>query len=172
MSTRWTSPPTESASEPRSGAWGWPPRVPLKASGKGVTAEFALNEGASAVFVLRDLPGSRGCGSPLSENEATELFRETVNYWRRWINRCTYTGRWREMVRRSALALKLMTYAPTGAIVAAPTCSLPESIGGSRNWDYRYTWIRDAAFYPLWVPADRVQRRGGALYDLAARAHP
>ena len=121
-------------------------RVPLKASGKGVTAEFALNEGASAVFVLRDLPGSRGCGSPLSENEATELFRETVNFWRRWINRCTYTGRWREMVRRSALALKLMTYAPTGAIVAAPTCSLPESIGGSRNWDYRYTWIRDAAF--------------------------
>ena len=120
--------------------------VPLKASGKGVTAEFALNEGKTEIFVLRDSPGSLGCGLFLSENEATELFRETVNYWRRWINRCTYTGRWREMVRRSALALKLMTYAPTGAIVAAPTCSLPESIGGSRNWDYRYTWLRDAAF--------------------------
>ncbi len=120
--------------------------VPLKASGKGVTGEFSLNEGATATFVLRDSPSSLGCGLSLSENEATELFRETVNYWRRWINRCTYTGRWREMVRRSALALKLMTYAPTGAIVAAPTCSLPESIGGSRNWDYRYTWMRDAAF--------------------------
>lgn len=120
--------------------------VPLKASGKGVTAEFTLKEGETAIFVLRDSPGSLECGLSLSENEVTELFRETVNYWRRWINRCTYTGRWREMVRRSALALKLMTFSPTGAIVAAPTCSLPESIGGSRNWDYRYTWIRDAAF--------------------------
>jgi len=69
-----------------------------------------------------------------------------VDYWHRWLAQCTYTGRWREMVYRSALCLKLLTFEPTGAIVAAPTCSLPEAIGGERNWDYRYTWIRDAAF--------------------------
>jgi GH15 family glucan-1,4-alpha-glucosidase len=69
-----------------------------------------------------------------------------VEYWLRWLSKCTYKGRWRESVHRSALALKLLTYEPTGAIIAAPTCSLPETLGGSRNWDYRYTWIRDAAF--------------------------
>ena len=75
-----------------------------------------------------------------------DVFEHTVNYWHRWLSKCTYTGRWREMVYRSALTLKLMTFEPTGAIIASPTCSLPESIGGGRNWDYRYTWIRDAAF--------------------------
>src|SRR5207248_2058263 len=64
----------------------------------------------------------------------------------RWLSKCTYIGRWREMVQRSAMTLKLLSFEPTGAIVAAPTCSLPEAIGGVRNWDYRYTWIRDAAF--------------------------
>ena len=77
---------------------------------------------------------------------AQQLFDETADYWRRWIASCTYRGRWREMVRRSALVLKLLTYRPTGAIVAAPTTSLPEDVGGVRNWDYRYTWIRDSAF--------------------------
>ena len=119
---------------------------PLKKSGNGVAAEFTLSEEESAVFLLRDQPEGGECGLLLSEGEAMELFKVTVAYWRRWIARCTYTGRWREDVHRSALALKLMTYAPTGAIVAAPTCSLPESLGGESNWDYRYTWIRDAAF--------------------------
>jgi GH15 family glucan-1,4-alpha-glucosidase len=75
-----------------------------------------------------------------------ELYEATIAYWRRWLSHSRYAGRWREMVHRSALTLKLLTYEPTGAIVAAPTASLPEQIGGERNWDYRYTWIRDAAF--------------------------
>ncbi len=74
------------------------------------------------------------------------LFQATVIYWRAWLSKCSYQGRWRETVQRSALALKLLTFAPTGAIVAAVTCGLPETVGGERNWDYRYTWIRDAAF--------------------------
>ncbi len=121
-------------------------RVPLKQDGKGVSAEFRLEEGQTATFLLQDIPAGTGCGISLSEQEAMESFKNTVEYWRRWISKCTYTGRWREVVHRSALALKLLTYARTGAIVAAPTCSLPEGVGGERNWDYRYTWIRDAAF--------------------------
>ena len=85
-------------------------------------------------------------GKFLSQPEADALFKATVEYWRRWLSTCSYKGRWRETVERSALVLKLLTYEPTGAIVAAPTCSLPEELGGERNWDYRYTWIRDAAF--------------------------
>ncbi len=112
----------------------------------GAVAEFTLTEGHTEVFVLGETePGAEPAGPP-TEQEATELFKSTVDYWRRWISRSTYRGRWREMVQRSALALKLMTYEPTGAIVASPTCSLPERVAGDRNWDYRFTWIRDAAF--------------------------
>ncbi|MEU7790294.1 glycoside hydrolase family 15 protein [Amycolatopsis sp. NPDC049159] len=78
--------------------------------------------------------------------EFTELFDSTVDWWRGWLAKSTYRGRWREMVARSAITLKLLTYAPTGGLVAAPTLGLPEQIGGSRNWDYRYTWVRDASF--------------------------
>ncbi|VVJ22113.1 Glucoamylase (EC [Amycolatopsis camponoti] len=78
--------------------------------------------------------------------EFTELFDTTVDWWRAWLARSTYRGRWREVVARSAITLKLLTYAPTGGLVAAPTLGLPERIGGERNWDYRYTWVRDASF--------------------------
>ncbi len=119
--------------------------VPLKRHRDGVVAEFVLGEGQTAVFVLRELCGDEVVDST-PEPQAFDLFKRTVEYWRNWLGKCTYKGRWRETVHRSALALKLLTFEPTGAIVAAPTCSLPEEIGGGRNWDYRYTWLRDAAF--------------------------
>ena len=121
-------------------------QTPLEEDGHGVTARFTLREGQTSVFVLDEVEPGAGNGAPVSEQEATELFQKTVDFWHRWLSRCTYTGRWCESVHRSALALKLMTYEPTGAVVASPTCSLPEELGGQRNWDYRYTWIRDAAF--------------------------
>src|SRR5262249_5863694 len=120
--------------------------VPLVVtSSGGVQARFTLSEGRQTTFVLRSMR-SDVCAPAPRTGEAPTLFEETVRFWRSWLSRCTYRGRWREAVHRSALALKLMTFEPTGAIVAAPTCSLPERIGGVRNWDYRYTWVRDAAF--------------------------
>lgn len=125
--------------------------VPLQLTERGVEAEVTLSEGESAVVILSvvDADGPAGESAPIEPpnlDAADRLFHETSEYWHRWIAQCTYRGRWREIVNRSALTLKLMTFEPTGAIVAAPTCSLPENIGGVRNWDYRYTWIRDAAF--------------------------
>ena len=108
----------------------------------GVRAGFALDHGQSATFVLEHGEQPR----PYSEDDTRELYNETVDYWLRWIAAARYQGRWREIVRRSALTLKLLTYQPSGAIIAAATTSLPEQLGGERNWDYRFTWIRDAAF--------------------------
>ncbi|MER5992813.1 MULTISPECIES: glycoside hydrolase family 15 protein [Streptomyces] len=119
--------------------------VPLEGAGPDVRADFKLTEGETAVFALDRVGGDVPPGRcPCSEAE--EQFGATVRYWRHWLSSSRYRGRWREMVHRSALTLKLLTYAPTGAIVAAPTTSLPEEIGGERNWDYRYVWVRDAAF--------------------------
>jgi GH15 family glucan-1,4-alpha-glucosidase len=117
----------------------------LKADGRGVECRFALEPGESATFVLERVPETY-IPRVYSEQVTREAFEATVAFWRGWLAKSRYQGRWREMVHRSALTLKLLTYAPTGAIVAAPTTSLPELMGGSRNWDYRYTWIRDAAF--------------------------
>jgi GH15 family glucan-1,4-alpha-glucosidase len=119
--------------------------IPLSATAAGAAASFRLAAGESAAFVLQR-PPSEAPAPTLSEAHAEALFNETVEYWLEWIAQSSYTGRWREMVNRSALALKLLTYEPTGAIVAAPTTSLPERVGGGRNWDYRYTWMRDSAF--------------------------
>ena len=84
--------------------------------------------------------------SEIGHGEMIQVFHDTVEYWKAWLHKSTYRGRWREMVDRSAMTLKLMTYAPTGALVAAPTAGLPEQVGGERNWDYRFTWVRDASF--------------------------
>jgi GH15 family glucan-1,4-alpha-glucosidase len=107
--------------------------------------EFTLQPGESAEFVLRYITKDDGDGLKVPV-DGNRLMNETLAFWREWLSHCKYEGRWREIVLRSALTLKLLTHRPTGAIVAAPTCSLPEEIGGIRNWDYRYTWVRDAAF--------------------------
>jgi GH15 family glucan-1,4-alpha-glucosidase len=104
--------------------------VPLRVEDDAAVADFTLEASESAAFVLRELDSDATSGSHWSAEEAEAAFRETVVYWRRWLSQSSYRGRWREMVNRSALALKLLTYEPTGAIVAAPTCSLPEGIGG------------------------------------------
>ena len=121
-------------------------RCPLEVAGDGdVRARFTIQAGDTAAFVLRCAEPDEPPG-PCRDADVAAEFDATVAFWRDWLRRCHYTGRWREMVHRSALTLKLLTYAPTGAIVAAPTTSLPERVGGTRNWDYRYTWMRDAAF--------------------------
>ena len=100
---------------------------------------------ASAWFVLEVVLAQEPSPSEQPDYES-DAFKQTVNFWRRWVARSTYGGRWREMVNRSALTLKLLTSRQHGSIVAAPTFGLPETIGGGRNWDYRYTWIRDSSF--------------------------
>jgi GH15 family glucan-1,4-alpha-glucosidase len=108
-------------------------------------ARFSLGADERATFVLAHLEKDAGPGEILSDVGFEGLLHRTLRYWRRWLSNSTYHGRWREMVHRSALVLKLMVYDPTGALVASPTMGLPERIGGERNWDYRYTWLRDAA---------------------------
>jgi GH15 family glucan-1,4-alpha-glucosidase len=120
-------------------------RFPLARQGSGVATEFLLHPGEPTTFILRQVEGDDDSGLE-ARLVGSELLTQTVGFWRRWLSKCRYHGRWREMVNRSVLVLKMLTFAPTGAIVAAPTCSLPEEIGGARNWDYRYTWVRDAAF--------------------------
>jgi GH15 family glucan-1,4-alpha-glucosidase len=121
--------------------------VPLEEGpANGACARFTLGAGERATFVLAEIGEGEEPGEALSGWDFEELLRGTLGYWRRWVSKSTYEGRWRDMVNRSALALKLMVYDPTGALVAAPTMGLPERIGGERNWDYRYTRMRDAAF--------------------------
>lgn len=119
---------------------------PLSREGDAVTARFQLEGEELAFFILRHRSGKAEPGMLDQPLDGQDLLNETVRFWRAWAAKSEYHGRWREMVMRSALVLKLLTFRPTGAIVAAPTTSLPEEIGGVRNWDYRYTWVRDAAF--------------------------
>jgi GH15 family glucan-1,4-alpha-glucosidase len=121
-------------------------RCPLQiVDDRDVRAHITLRAGETATFVLARVEPDE-VPVPYSDAAITAEFDATVTFWRHWLSRSRYRGRWREMVHRSALTLKLLTYAPTGAIVAAPTTSLPEQLGGARNWDYRYTWMRDSAF--------------------------
>ncbi|HTD86675.1 MAG TPA: glycoside hydrolase family 15 protein [Candidatus Binatia bacterium] len=117
--------------------------VPLTLENGDAVASFRLRADESAFFVLEDATKQLACHS---DRYVPEAFKATLNFWRNWMSHCRYQGRWREMVNRSALTLKLLVSRPFGSLVAAPTFGLPEVMGGERNWDYRYTWIRDASF--------------------------
>jgi len=113
--------------------------------GEGVVARIEIEEGQAVSFVLRkDIPNH------VTENITTAVLdsqqHDTATYWYNWISKSKYKGRSREVVNRSLMLLKMMTYEPTGAIIAAPTFSIPEDIGGTRNWDYRFSWVRDSSF--------------------------
>lgn len=131
----WTPPADESARRPA---------VSFEGQGDGATALVELGQGELTGMVLRS--SASGASHRVEPGEPIRLYEETAHFWQSWLRQSTYTGRWREMVQRSAITLKLMTYAPSGALVAAPTAGLPEQEGGERNWDYRYTWVRDSSF--------------------------
>jgi GH15 family glucan-1,4-alpha-glucosidase len=119
--------------------------IPLEIKDDGVYSEFILKERSEAHFIIEAIPNNNVYEDPI-EYYNGKSFEKTLNFWETWIGKCTYTGRWREMVNRSIITLKLLTSHKYGSVVAAGTFGLPETIGGERNWDYRYTWIRDAAF--------------------------
>jgi len=115
----------------------------LREDDEDVTGDFCLQAGARATFLLG---GMRPAGEQPEIQLLEQRFQQTSRFWKEWISQSDYKGRWREMVTRSALLLKLLINRKYGSLVAAPTFSLPETIGGVRNWDYRYTWLRDASF--------------------------
>ena len=144
-----------------------------------VRITVALTAGDVRGVVLES--GAAGPPREIRAAEFERLFGDTVAFWRSWLAQCTYRGRWMEIVQRSAITLKLMTYAPSGGLVAAPTAGLPEQVGGERNWDYRYTWVRDASFsvqallrlgfreealrFSTWLRDRLVERAGDATGD-------
>ncbi len=120
-------------------------RTPVETRGEGLTtvADFEVSEGETIPFVLSYAPSHLPVPTPLDPDAA---LRRTNDFWTEWCSRCTYQGEHRKLVMRSLITLKALSYEPTGGIVAAPTTSLPEKLGGARNWDYRFCWLRDATF--------------------------
>ena len=120
-------------------------RTPIETRGEGLTtvADFEVGEGEAIPFVLTYGPSHLAVPEPIDPAQALQ---DTSEFWTEWSGRCTYQGEYRDLVMRSLITLKALTYAPTGGIVAAPTTSLPEKLGGARNWDYRFCWLRDATF--------------------------
>ena len=118
--------------------------ITLERTGGDVRGEVTLSEGQTSAAVLEAGPLVRP--RTIESDALLGMAQATIDYWTSWLRRSTYVGRWREVVQRSAITLRLLTYAPSGALVAAPTVGLPEQVGGERNWDYRFTWVRDASF--------------------------
>ena len=120
-------------------------RTPVETRGEGLTtvADFEVSEGQTVPFVLAYGPSHLPVPAPINPAQALQ---DTEDFWTDWCSHCIYEGEYRDLVMRSLITLKALTYAPTGGIVAAPTTSLPEKLGGQRNWDYRFCWLRDATF--------------------------
>jgi len=118
--------------------------ITLERIGGDVRGEVTLSEGQTSAAVLEAGPLVRP--RTIESDAVLGMAQATIDHWTSWLRRSTYVGRWREVVQRSAITLRLLTYAPSGALVAAPTVGLPEQVGGERNWDYRFTWVRDASF--------------------------
>jgi GH15 family glucan-1,4-alpha-glucosidase len=134
LTLHWAAPPEVSRNDPG---------IVVERHGDGLRGKRTLRAGQSGGFVFESMGGRPRRIPP---RELQQMADDTADFWRGWLAKSTYKGRWRDTVTRSAMTLKLLTYAPTGAVVAAPTAGLPEQVGGERNWDYRYTWIRDASF--------------------------
>ncbi len=144
-------------------------RTPVTTRGAGLTtiADFVVGPGDRVPFVLGWHPSHRPAPDPV---DAERALRSTTRWWRRWVRASTYEGEWRDEVVRSLITLKALTYAPTGGIVAAPTTSLPEQVGGVRNWDYRYCWLRDATFTLYSLLAAGYEAEATAWRDWLLRA--
>ena len=144
-------------------------RTPVPTHGEDLTtvAEFEVRAGDSVPFVLTYGPSHLKVPSPI---DAEHALKDTEDFWTEWSSRCTYDGEARDWVMRSLITLKALTYAPTGGIVAAPTTSLPEKLGGSRNWDYRFCWLRDATFTLLVLMNSGYTEEALAWHDWLLRA--
>ena len=143
--------------------------TPIETRGERLTtvADFVVSEGQRVPFVLTWHPSHE---PPAEGADAEGALAETLAWWEDWSGRCTYAGEWREQVLRSLITLKALTYAPTGGIMAAPTTSLPEALGGVRNWDYRHCWLRDATFTLYSLMAAGYREEASAWRDWLLRA--
>jgi len=146
-------------------------RTPVAMQGRDLTsqADFTLAEGESTWFVLSHGASHLERPPALDPQDALKI---TLAFWEDWSARCAPAGRWSAQVRRSLVVLKGLSYLPTGAIVAAPTASLPEKIGGQRNWDYRYCWLRDSSFILVALMNAGFRHEAGAFRDWIKRAVP
>jgi GH15 family glucan-1,4-alpha-glucosidase len=144
-------------------------RTPVETRGKDMTtvAEFEVNEGETVPFVLTYGSSHLSLPDPIDPAKALQ---ETEDFWLDWCSRCNYEGDSRDLVMRSLITLKALTYLPTGGIVAAPTTSLPEKLGGARNWDYRYCWLRDATFTLLALMNSGYTEEASAWHSWLLRA--
>jgi GH15 family glucan-1,4-alpha-glucosidase len=144
-------------------------RTPIETRGEDLTtvAGFEVSEGETVPFVLTYGPSHLPLPEPINPAQALQ---DTEDFWTEWCSRCTYQGEHRDLVMRSLITLKTLTYEPTGGIVAAPTTSLPEKLGGQRNWDYRFCWLRDATFTLLALMNSGYTEEATAWYNWLLRA--